>query len=195
MDKRYPLSWPNGWPRTAPHRICSPRFETKSIAVVTDELWNEMQRLGASRIILSANLRLRQDGWPVSNQAEPTDRGVAVYFQLAGKEMVLACDRWNKVCHNIWAIVKHIDALRGQQRWGVGSVSQAFAGYTALPERSNMAGPWHEVLGVEVTATVDQIKVAYRERAKVWHPDSGGDQERMAALNVAYEAAMKARNA
>lgn len=61
------------------------------------------------------------------------DRGAAVYFEMKGKPVSLACDKWNRVEDNIWAIAKHIEALRGQQRWGVGSIEQAFRGYTALP--------------------------------------------------------------
>ena len=72
--------------------------------------------------MISTNLKLRLDGLPRSDQATPADPGVAVYFELDGKTIVLACDKWNRVADNIYAIAKHVDALRGQDRWGVGTV-------------------------------------------------------------------------
>lgn len=44
------------------------------------------------------------------------------------------------------------------------------------------------VLGVRVGATEDEIKVAYRRMAMVWHPDRpGGSAEKMKELNEAKE--------
>ena len=62
----------------------------------------------------------------------PDDPGVAVYFQLHDKERVLACDKWDTVADNIAAIAAHIDGIRRQDRYGVGTIDQAFAGYSAL---------------------------------------------------------------
>ena len=58
-------------------------------------------------------------------------------------EHVLACDRWDRPEHNLRAIAKHVEAIRGQERWGVGSVAQAFRGYQALPSRAT-GKPWWE---------------------------------------------------
>ncbi len=89
---------------------------------------------------------------------------------------------------NLYAIAKHVEALRGQDRWGVGSLDQAFAGYAALQHRTE-ADPW-ELLGVATTASEPEILAAYRDKAKSAHPDVGGSHEAFAALSQAKDTAL-----
>lgn len=44
-----------------------------------------------------------------------------------------------------------------------------------------------KLLGVSPTASWEEIENAYRKKAKVHHPDKGGDEDAMKALNEAYE--------
>lgn len=44
----------------------------------------------------------------------------------------------------------------------------------------------YDVLGVAADATAEEIKTAYRNRAKAAHPDIGGDPDDMAALSTAH---------
>lgn len=140
-------------------------------------------------VVISTNVTLRRDGLPYSNQREPDDTGVAVYFKLDGKPTVLACDKWNTVGDNLWAIAKHIEALRGQERWGVGSIAQAFAGYVALNEKTE-ASCW-DTLQISAGATEQQIMDAYRRRARESHPDQGGDSEEFSAVVRAKDIALQ----
>jgi hypothetical protein len=192
----FPLSWPERWPRTAAHQRRTSPFKraTSSVArlhsmeEVRRELAVELQRLGGTREILSTNVKLRLDGLPYSGQAPPADPGAAVYFELKKKPVSLACDKWNRVEDNIWAIVKHIESIRGQERWGVGSVEQAFRGYMALPGIGESgASDWWKTLGVTINATPEQVKDAYFLLVKKHHPDRGGDPELFLRLQQAYE--------
>jgi DnaJ-domain-containing protein 1 len=45
------------------------------------------------------------------------------------------------------------------------------------------------VLGLSLSATLDQIKARNRELAKVHHPDRGGDAAEFNRINAAYEMA------
>ena len=45
---------------------------------------------------------------------------------------------------------------------------------------------YYKTLGVDQTATQDNIKRAYRKLAKQYHPDNGGDTEKFKQINQAY---------
>jgi hypothetical protein len=196
MTQRYPLTWPTGWRRAQLRTTAA--FGRKGdrgykveapIATARERLQREVDLLGAKDAILSTNVELRLDGQPRSDRAPPGDPGVALYFKLKGRDTVLACDRWNRVADNIIAIAKHIEAIRGMDRWGVGSVDQVFTGYQALPAPEQ----WWQVLGVSPAATIDDINEAYRRLAPRAHPDQGGSDAAMARLNAARDQGRRER--
>lgn len=188
----YPLAWPITQPRTRSPRKSD--FGPRSIGAATDEVLRQLRLLGATNIVISSDLRQRLDGLPIANQSQPPDRGVAVYFTLNKAQRVMACDRWTRIQDNLWAIAKHLDALRGQQRWGVGTLDQAFAGYAALPQPAR-ADDWWVVLGIPQDATAERINERWRELARTHHPDAGGSDAMMATINTARDAGLRARGA
>lgn len=99
--------------------------------------------------------------------------------------MSFACDRWLKIEHNMQAIAKTIEALRGIARWGTGDMLEAaFTGFTALPA-PGATRHWREVLGVAHDADMALVRAAYRVLASRHHPDKGGSHDSMAELNAA----------
>lgn len=191
----YPLQWPEGRKRTDHWSREHAKFEV-SFARARDNLVNEV-RLLAGRYgpdpatVISTNIALRRDGLPLANQRQPDDVGVAVYFVYKKRQMSFACDRWLKIEHNMQAIAKTIEALRGIARWGTGDMLEAaFTGFMALPA-PGAARDWREVLGVPGTVqTADSLRHAYRVAASAAHPDRpGGSNARMAEVNAAYERA------
>jgi hypothetical protein len=209
--QRYPLSWPAGWKRTPASVRKRSQFRATethygsaggswksskyiTVAVAIDRLAGELRRLGIDGIddfLLSSNMPVRLDGLPRSGQAEPTDPGVAVYFRLHGQDRCLACDRWDRVADNIAAIAAHVSAIRAVDRYGVGTLDQAFAGYAALPAPAT-PDEWWRVLGVAPTASPDEVDAAFKARAREAHPDVGGSHDEMARLSAARDAARKA---
>lgn len=212
----YPLDWPVGWPRTKyrqqsrftmGHSSWQQRSTSPSVEVGRRKLQLELARINATYIVLSTNMELRHDGQPRSDRRAPDDPGVAVYFALKGKPHVLACDKWVTVGENLVALAKHIEALRGQDRWGVGSLERAFAGFTALPppgeNTSGPARPWREVLNMKFIGdnlNADEREMAlllankrYKDLMKAVHPDAAdvdlADVGDAIELNVAIKQA------
>lgn len=191
----YPLTWPVGQPRTKNRRDATFKVELRQ---ARDELLNGLKLLGARHVVISSGLPLRRDGIPLAGASEPADPGVAVYFErrigTETRPFVIACDTYRKVRWNLRAIGVTVEALRAIQRHGASSLlEQAFTGFAALPPATAGDPSWWVVLGVSEHATSAEIRDAYRELARVHHPDVGGDGERMAQINRAYERARGAR--
>jgi hypothetical protein len=197
----YPLQWPAGRKRTDRWSLERAKFDV-SFARARDNIVREVGLLAGKwpdpQIVISTNIALRRDGLPLASQRQPDDMGVAVYFLYKKRQMSFACDRWNKIEHNMQAIAKTIEALRGIARWGTGDMLEAaFTGFTALPPPSAGSTPapgarrtWRDVFGTGVTNR-DQLNAIYRRLAAAHHPDRGGDPAKMSELNTARDEAMR----
>lgn len=193
---RYPLEWPLGWKRTTYRQRAA--FTTKQSAdgrltvfQASARLEAEVERIGGKSPVLSTNVSLRLDGRPRSDE-EPRDPGAALYFMFKGRATVLACDKWTRVADNIAALAAHIDALRRVDRYGVGTIEQALAGYKALP--ADTAADWRVAFGFTPNerVAVDELTSRYRLMAKDRHPDKTHDDgAAMAWLNRARDYAMQ----
>lgn len=192
--KPYPLSWPPG--RVRRKYPTTSRFgKSVTFARARDTLIDEICRLGGFKVTLSTNVPLKLDGMPYGTYATPADKGVAVYFEFKKRPMAFACDEWDRIEHNVWAIAKTIEALRGIERWGPGwMMEQAFSGFTALPAPETKKH-WKEVLGfmgtADVTIGTNAVRLRRSELLKQHHPDVGGSAEKAAEINRAFDDAMK----
>ncbi len=191
--ERYPLSWPNGQPRTLPLQRRDSAFKV-GFAKSRDDMLAEIRMLGGKNVIVSTNVPVRLDGLPYADMREPADPGVAVYFDrvqvVRGERRsvpyVIACDSYRKVRENLRAVGATVEALRSIQRHGASSMlEQAFAGFAALPAAGRTT-PWWEVLGVAQDAGYALVRAAYLELVEIHHPDRGGSNERMAEINRAF---------
>ena len=180
-DQRYPLTWPAGWPRTPTWKRGHSPFKVTPDQAYR-ELMQELGRLGARDVIISSNLKLRQDGAPYATQPRNDDEGIAVYFRRKGQDVVLACDKFAKREANMRAITKTIDAIRGIERWGSSDMMErAFTGFTALPAPGGTAH-WRDVLDPE------DPEASYRRLRAQYHPDRGGSADEFNAVQHAWEA-------
>ena len=218
----FPLSWPEGWNRTSKHlQKDGAQFKSGDVyegygdqrryigrrmisfdrarTLLTDEL----DRLKARGVILSTNVPLRLDGNPRADAASRRmdDPGVAVYFQLKGKPMVMAADAYSNIAANLRSLGLAIEALRQLERHGGGvMMERAFAGFTALPAPEGAAPKraWWTVLNygedpeTRLDLSAEEVDARFKTLAKRRHPDAdGGSTELMAELNQAREDAMR----
>jgi len=186
--RSYPLYWPEGWPRAKSHEVKRARFGDHSVSEGRRVLADQVRLFGGKDLIISSNLELRLDGNPRSNQKQPVDRGVAIFFKRKGEDMALACDIYTTVEDNLWALCRTLDALRQIERDGSPSlINRAFKGFAALPDPD--ARKWWEVLNLHETANDGEIKTAYIRLAKQHHPDAGGDAVTFDQVQKAYDLA------
>jgi DnaJ-like protein len=212
IKEAYPLTWPAGWKRAT--EIIRSKFGKKraegwgmnslSIDQATRFTLDEIKRLVGHSLsedtIISTNLKLRNDGLPYSGQRQPADQGVAIYFTMKlegnqAKQMVIACDQYDRIQDNIYAVGKTIEAMRAIERYGASDLLQrAFTGFQALP-----AGPaqrnWWDILLCKEDSSIETIKANYKSLAKEFHPDNQvtGNTGKFQEIQFAYEQAIKER--
>lgn len=179
IEFAYPVAWPigrkkEGGRKQAQWKSGGSRLTfdqaVRRLAQEVGAITKPGQSWRARELTLSTNFELRVDDRPRRDRSRPVDQAVAFYLELDGQPLLLACDRFDRIEDNIAAIAAHIDALRGQERWGVADLKQAFAGHVALPAPEQ----WWQVLGVSEQASVDQIDAAWREKMRAAHPDRAG---------------------
>lgn len=201
----FPLSWPDGWPRHKGARQDA-RFSKGeargtitgradiSMADAMKRVHYELERLGVNvydDCVISTNLKVNMSGLPRSDQGEPSDPGVAIYWQKKGQPMrVMAIDIYSRARDNVAAVAATLEAMRKIERHGGATIlERAFTGFTALPKPS---GPdWWEVLKLPRETTRGNILARHRELARERHPDTGGSNHQMAELNRARDQALQ----
>lgn len=165
------------------------------MAVGRKFLVEEVRRFGGTELIISSNLELKLDGTPRSNQRQPEDRGVAIFFKRNDVDMALACDVYTTVEDNLWALCRTLEALRQIERDGSPSlINRAFKGFAALADPDALE--WWQVLHVARTANNAEIRSAYLRLARQYHPDTGsngGDSVMFDQVQKAYDLATAKR--
>ncbi len=194
MTEAYPLSWPPGWPRhkgmqDSDSRFKGPRYQWDR---VYRELNEELRRIGATKIVVSTNQPLRNDGAPYAQQRNISDVGVAVYFMRNGKPLVMAQDRFWSIMDNMRSLTISIEGLRQMERHGgAHMMERAFDGFAALPPVDDcwmvlgLAGIPRENIS---RATVTN---AFRVRAREGHNDTGTGGVDMGRLVKARDEALE----
>jgi hypothetical protein len=109
--------------------------------------------------------------------------------RAAGRPLVEIDGRWARA----WSRV-----LVGQAAWSERekqAVAEGETPHAQPPRLSVKAAPvsiW-SVLGVTAKATLEEIKRAFRARARETHPDHGGNAVAFRAVHAAYEEAVRRR--
>lgn len=189
MKSAYPLQWPTGQPRWSSFRKVATFKVTEARAV--EHLHEQLDAMRATNVVVSTNRQAYS-----RSSANPEDPGAAVYFVRKGQEICVACDKWIRLEHNIRAIGLTIEAMRGIDRWGTEDmVDAAFTGYAALPSSVILTPytvrPWHEVLEVSPTASIETIRAAHKSHLMKAHPDRGGSTAAFEEVQRAFKEAVE----
>lgn len=209
MTQAYPLQWSDGWPRAKGRKAGQFGVTERKYSADRSSSWNakgditmaesmkrvryEIDRLGvnfADDAVVSTNLKLNLSGLPRGDQGEPSDPGVAVYFQKPNGPMrVIAIDAYQRVRDNLAAIAATLEAMRAIERHGGAQIMErAFTGFTALPPPPDC---WKE-LGVGRGASTAAIDAAWKGKIRDCrrsHPH--GDHPSEPAINAARDECLK----
>lgn len=196
MTHAYPLQWPENWKRTPSFRRTSHSQFKTTFDKARSDIQKELRLLDARSVVISSNIPLRLDGNPRAETArrKVEDPGVAVYFMLKGRQMVMARDAYENVHDNLRSIGLAIAHLRGMERHGGGNMMErAFEGFATIAA-PGATKSWREILGIPPTGavTLEIAEQQYRARAKRCHPDAGGSIDAMTELNAAINDARRA---
>jgi DnaJ domain len=181
MTQTYPLSWPDGLPRT--ERKASSQFRS-TLSAALKNVQKSLVMFGQDSGKVVTDIVLSSNVAGISFDL-PKDTGVAAWFTWDGAQRCIAVDRYPKPEDNLQAIHHILEARRTEMRHGgLHIVRQTFKGFVALPAPPD-AKSWREVLGLSGDVTDAEINTAYRDKANKAHPDKGGTTEAMAVLNRA----------
>jgi hypothetical protein len=125
----------------------------------------------AERLRTNPSLREYAERWAVNARDVLSDRKARARFLLYGVVTGTA-EYADDILRRREQDKQHARARAREALWSASSPLTAF-----------------NTLGLTSNATIDEIKVAYRQRAIQLHPDRGGDHSAMVRLNTAYEEA------
>lgn len=205
---RSPLCWPAWFPRTPAHKRTSARFGKRNdkgygikeitLSQATRRVREQLlsytktghtYRCDPDEVIISSDLLLRNDGFPRSGQRKPNDPGVAVYFELDGKERCIPCDMYLRIEDNLAAVAATLEALRTIERHGSQMFEAAFTGFDALPSPDHVVSrSWRDVLDYYGNSK-SEAATCYQRKRKSAHPDHGGCAAEFDVVQKAWQQA------
>lgn len=107
-----------------------------------------------------------------------------ILYWLNDQKQELSCSRFQYYRENLRALYLILNALRlAQERGILRELARAAAALLGPGEPQKR--PSHEILGIFPDAPLEVAEAAYRALARLRHPDHGGTEEDMKALNEA----------
>lgn len=162
----------------------------------------ELEQLGATSFVLEIDIGaywINADG-SLRKGARAEGPRIVVSADTDKGPMRMACDTYDSGTGNIRAIGLTLSALRAVTRYGAATKGEQYTGWLAIPATTSVttkvAAAWsilEREAGVSTPLSADERKVrkivegVFRDAAMIAHPDAGGSDERMSAVNRARD--------
>ena len=198
---KHPLKMPSGWVMTPVNATQYQNSFSQNMTI--DEalrfLDEELKSLNYSATIYTnynsiINPRLRKQS--------SANNGVSVIIHKGQYNYHLACDKWGRVEHNIYALYLTIHSLSNIEEWGIATKEYTLSLFSGAMMRigdnvssnselnsnvTSLTSEWMATLGLGSTASLSDANAIYRNRAKLFRDD----EEHLLKLNAAIEEARK----
>ncbi len=115
---------------------------------------------------------------------EEDERTVRLSYTLRGKQVSLVMGTQARAVDNLRVLYLAVEAMRMNEKRGISDVIESAYLQLAAPQQER--SPW-EVLGIIEGSPLEVAEAAYKVRARKAHPDAGGSEEQMKALNKVIE--------
>lgn len=112
------------------------------------------------------------------------ERAVSIRFVLRGRPVTVSLDSQERPIDNLRALYLCLEDMRMLEVRGLAETVQS--AYKQLAAPAAERDPY-EVLGLRPGATRDEVEAMWKVKARAAHPDAGGSNEAMAALNAARD--------
>lgn len=187
------LDWPAGFERTdAANRERNNRYEA-TLRESIDDLETELDRLGVDHWRLSTDARhqKRNPNYPYAD-AVPDDPSAVVRWSMDDEQFAVACDAYSRLRDNVRTLDMYIREKRKMEQRPVETGESEFAN-ARLPSGDDSdsviaSEPPHDVLGVARDADPEEVRKAFRQKARTLHPDQGGSEQEFKRVREAREA-------
>ncbi len=122
----------------------------------------------------------RSEAWSQKEE----DRTVKLTYKKNGKTVTLVMGKQQRAVDNLRVLYLAIEAMRLNERRGISDVIES--AYLQLAAPIQATDPY-ELLEIRPDASLAVAEAVYKAKVRSVHPDAGGSEEHMKALNRAIE--------
>ena len=112
------------------------------------------------------------------------DRTVKLTYYKNGKPVMLVMGKQNRAVDNLRVLYLAVEAMRLNERRGISDVLES--AYLQLASPTQEIDPY-ELLEIRPDASLEVAEAVYKAKVRNIHPDRGGSEEHMKALNQAID--------
>ena len=144
------------------------------------ELEDQMRLWGVTQWETNYPKGARSDAWSQKEE----DRTIKLTYRKNGKSVTLVMGKQNRAVDNLRVLYLAVEAMRLNERRGISDVLES--AYLQLASPTQVVDPY-ELLEIRPDASLEVAEAAYKAKVRNIHPDRGGSNDLMKALNKAIE--------